>query len=37
MLENDIECDYSVKRGRCILKSKENDTAMFIITSQVDK
>ena len=48
MLENDIKRDYSVYRGQgtletpnCILsmfsaKRKENDTAMFIITSPVD-
>ena len=47
MLANDIKCDYSVNRERCVLKPpydifsmfsakrKENDTAMFIITSPV--
>ena len=48
MLENDIKCDYSVKRGQHVLnfpydifsmvsaKRKENDSAMFIITLPVD-
>ena len=46
--KNDIKCDYTVNRGRRVLKipydtfsmfsakRKENDTAMFIITSPVD-
>ena len=48
MLENDIKCYYSVNRGCRVFKTpydmlsmfsakrKENDTAMFIITTPVD-